>query len=165
MSWAELVNQYSSCDFTYAKDKLVALEGIATDTKAVRKHDTYAAGMWKSSALIDLAWWRDDEDCRRYAVEATVGRAPSWSWASVDGEINVPVFHSEYSRLSETYAKLIDLSSRRKIDQAMVVTEGSMILRCLCLPMTLDFTNDEPTGVTVEGMRFSAEDEVLAVSI
>lgn len=157
--WAEIINQYSSCDFTYTKDKLVALEGIAIDTMAVRKHDTYAAGMWKSSAVIDLAWWRDDEDCKQYPAGNTAGRAPSWSWASADGEINFPVLHSEYSGLRETYAEVIDINSKTRVDQATVITEGSIILQCLCLPMTLDFTNDEPTAVTVEGMRFSGEDE------
>ena len=108
------MNQDSKCEFTHTNDKLVSLEGVATDTIAVRKHDTYAAGLWKELCLIDLAWWRYDEDCTQYPVATLAERAPSWSWTSIDGERNFPTLHSEYSDLREHTSKSSTLAARQR---------------------------------------------------
>lgn len=164
-NWSDLMNQYSQCEFTFSKDKLIALEGIATDTMVVRKHDTYAAGMWKSSALFDLAWWRDDHDRKRYPAATTAKRAPSWSWAGFDGEINFPTLNSHFSRLHETYATVKGMDSQTKVTNNAVVTKGTLVLEGLLLQMTLGFKDEEPTSFTVQGLGFTESDETLAPSI
>lgn len=164
-NWSYLMNQYSQCEFTFAKDKLVALEGIATDTMVARKHDTYAAGMWKSSALFDLAWWRDDHDRKRYSAATTAKRAPSWSWAGFDGEVNFPTLNSGFSRLHETYATVKKMGSQTKITKNAVVTKGTLVFEGLLLQMTLGSKDEEPTAFTVQDLSFTAGDETLASSI
>ncbi|KAI1354716.1 HET-domain-containing protein [Xylaria sp. FL0043] len=68
--WDDIVKAYTACQFTYPSDKLVAISGIARHMKAYIK-DTYIAGM------------------DRYVLgEEPSYYAPSFSWASVKGQIN-----------------------------------------------------------------------------
>ncbi|SPO01872.1 uncharacterized protein DNG_04545 [Cephalotrichum gorgonifer] len=163
--WSDLMNQYSRCEFTYSKDKLVALEGTAANTLETRDNDAYAAGMWKSSALYDLPWWRDDNFRGQYPITSTALRAPSWSWASVDGEVNFPLLHGSYSSLRESYSAVKGISSETTVDNTNVVTTGTLEMECMCLPITLNVEENEVTSFTTAGLLFSAEDKMLGVSI
>ncbi|KAK0707787.1 heterokaryon incompatibility protein-domain-containing protein, partial [Lasiosphaeris hirsuta] len=80
--WNNLVRDYSNCALTRADDKLPAFVGIANLFGEVTG-DVYLAGMWRSSLLEQLNWWVDQPRCRI----STTYRAPSWSWASLDGPI------------------------------------------------------------------------------
>ncbi|RSL55827.1 hypothetical protein CEP53_006959 [Fusarium sp. AF-6] len=82
--WERLIIQYSQTELTYGEDKLVALSGVAKLFQQTFK-DRYLAGMWWSTFPRLLCWRRGWEK------EATVRpdyRAPSWSWASIDGPIH-----------------------------------------------------------------------------
>jgi hypothetical protein len=79
--WETLVTQYSRCKLTMARDKLVALSGIAMNWNGATK-GTYLAGMWKAHFPHALLW-----TCSTRAVAPSKYRAPSWSWASVNGTI------------------------------------------------------------------------------
>jgi len=58
---------------------------------------TYAAGLWKEHIRTGLTWYRQDSFTPLIRHQ---DRAPSWSWASVDGHIIYDiVFLSEYARL------------------------------------------------------------------
>jgi hypothetical protein len=80
--WREIIEGYSKTHLTHTTDKLIAMSGIA---KAFQKElkDEYLAGHWKRSLIVDLAWdvSRSKERTKEYV-------APSWSWASIDGEIS-----------------------------------------------------------------------------
>ena len=82
--WNVLLSTFSRCGLTEPGDKLVALAGIAT-----RVHDTlkagYIAGLWQSYLMYDLLW--QIEDTRIGISRPRFYRAPSWSWASVDGAL------------------------------------------------------------------------------
>lgn len=80
--WNSLVREYSSCMLTMASDKLPAFGGIANLFAEVTG-DLYVAGMWRPSLLEQLDWWVD-QPCTKISTEH---RAPSWSWASLDGPI------------------------------------------------------------------------------
>lgn len=108
--WQTLINQYSKCEFTESTDKLLALEGIVKVIMAARPDDNYAAGMWQSTALFGLPWWRDDEVRELHPIAASIGHAPSWSWASVDGEVHFPL-RNYRSGAVERYAKVKALAS------------------------------------------------------
>jgi hypothetical protein len=82
--WYGLVEQYTRCSLTMDEDKLVAISGIA---KLVQRklEDDYLAGLWRRNLPKDLLWQvREDEVG---AQRPDRYRAPSWSWASVDGRI------------------------------------------------------------------------------
>ncbi|KAK0624865.1 hypothetical protein B0T17DRAFT_507904 [Bombardia bombarda] len=50
--------------------------------------DEYLAGLWRSSLLSDLCWFVKDVEM---VTQAHPGRAPSWSWASLDGAVYMPL--------------------------------------------------------------------------
>lgn len=81
-SWTSLIERYSRCQLTNPGDKLVALSGIASLFRD-KNQDQYVAGIFREDLEADLAW-RVLEPQQRPAY-----RAPSWSWAAVDGSIHV----------------------------------------------------------------------------
>ncbi|KAL9576050.1 MAG: hypothetical protein Q9212_007429 [Teloschistes hypoglaucus] len=79
--WREVVGMYTAGKLTYpAKDKLMAISAIA---KKLYPEDTYLAGLWRDE-LPEQLLWTTALGCHR----ADPWRAPSWSWASVDGRIS-----------------------------------------------------------------------------
>ncbi|KAB8199112.1 heterokaryon incompatibility protein-domain-containing protein [Aspergillus parasiticus] len=74
--WQELTMAYSSCQFTYPRDRLVALEGIAQQFQQFRL-GSYFLGMWGQNFHFQLDWMiMTLDESRRLDV-------PTWSWASV----------------------------------------------------------------------------------
>ncbi|KAL8738938.1 MAG: hypothetical protein Q9181_000350 [Wetmoreana brouardii] len=83
----EASGQYCQ-NLTYAKDKLIALSGIAHDHQEKRVGDKYAAGLWESDMPSALLWRTLDLPYQNYPCQRPSNyRAPSWSWASVDGHV------------------------------------------------------------------------------
>jgi hypothetical protein len=76
--WYSLLRVYGSLELTYPADKLPALAGIAKVFSQLLD-DEYVAGIWRKSMIEGLCW----QSMRCKAVSGY--RAPSWSWASVDG--------------------------------------------------------------------------------
>jgi hypothetical protein len=76
--WQDAIREYGTRRLTMSSDKLPALSGIA-QIFADRLGDEYVAGLWRKS-LIDGLFWQG-VGVRRVSEY----RAPSWSWASVDG--------------------------------------------------------------------------------
>jgi hypothetical protein len=70
-------------------DKLIALSGIAKKMTEVIQ-DEYVAGMWRGYLASQLLW--NVDDCKQINNEPSQRpreyRAPSFSWASVDGMIS-----------------------------------------------------------------------------
>lgn len=95
-SWTRVVAEYSRRKLTFPEDKLPALAGLArhlVNTTNARQSDGeakpqipnggYLAGLRWDNLIDDLCWSLDrhapkGERPHRY-------RAPSWSWASIDG--------------------------------------------------------------------------------
>lgn len=80
--WATLVEWYSACDLTREEDKLVAIHGIATLIQRTRDC-LYFSGLWSDSFHTGLLWLRRAEEF----TFPKKRRAPSWSWASVEGPL------------------------------------------------------------------------------
>ncbi len=88
--WDEIVQLYSSCELTKQSDKLIAIAGIA-ERMAVLMEDVYLWGMWKRKLPEGLPW------CVKNTLEVTRPRpsvAPSWSWASICGIVEHPVYQT-----------------------------------------------------------------------
>jgi hypothetical protein len=85
--WFEIVERYCKTDLTFETDKLPAISGLA---RYIRNHtgDQYCSGIWKSQFHLGLIWAPDSQGVKR----ALSSRAPSWSWASVDGPVQYPQF-------------------------------------------------------------------------
>jgi len=81
--WYDTIMAYTACDLTYATDKLVAISGVAKRFEYLLD-DVYLAGHSKRTIIKELCWEYPmfAQPCRQLGSY----RAPSWSWASVDGE-------------------------------------------------------------------------------
>lgn len=84
--WNRLVSAYSRTNLTYPEDKLIAIAGIAAKIQSGLKTD-YLAGLW-GDRLTSQLLWRVEQPSRRERPRCY--RAPSFSWASVDGTIIPP---------------------------------------------------------------------------
>ncbi|OBR04758.1 Heterokaryon incompatibility protein [Colletotrichum higginsianum IMI 349063] len=78
-SWERMLREYGPREMTDPADKLPAISGIANVMSKILD-DEYVAGLWRGHLIRGLCW--QGLSCRA-VVEGY--RAPSWSWASVDG--------------------------------------------------------------------------------
>lgn len=76
-----LIPTYSRGKLSYAKDKLIAVHGVATRMNT-NKEGRYIAGLWEE-ILPELLLWRVSDPGSRPDVH----QAPSWSWAAVNGTV------------------------------------------------------------------------------
>lgn len=84
--WHPLVEMYSSCKLSRERDKLIAISGMV---KYIQKCTgvPYYAGIWGDKIAAGLLWLPGDQNL----VYPKENRAPSWSWAAVDGPIQYPL--------------------------------------------------------------------------
>jgi hypothetical protein len=87
--WTEIVALYSTMALTQGSDKLVALSGIANQMSrgAVGRLGAYHAGLWDYNFALQLAWSVRDPHYQHLSHRSIMYRAPSWSWAAIDGEV------------------------------------------------------------------------------
>ncbi|KAH7040130.1 heterokaryon incompatibility protein-domain-containing protein [Microdochium trichocladiopsis] len=157
-SWRRLVAEYTALSLTLVDDRLPALGGLADEM--IRSYSlqglsrTYVAGLWVECLLGDLCWKREaGQRCNPRdpaSPDPLPYRAPSWSWASIDG-------HVDYSdKLS--YGGYRNEPGYRNIEYATVlgahctpagasktgrVTDGHIDLECFLVPAVLKEL-DEP---------------------
>lgn len=123
--WTSIVRAYSQCRLTFAADKLVALSGLAKDmcaanSRKISGHGAYVAGHWRDTMPQNLIW-----STSSWGHRPAPYRAPSWSWASVDGDVSFPQFY----RQSTLLAKLIGVKTvPRGKDSTGELVGGSIIL-------------------------------------
>ncbi|KAH6663653.1 heterokaryon incompatibility protein-domain-containing protein [Halenospora varia] len=134
--WPKVVQLYSTCKLTFAKDKLVAVSGLARIIHS-QTGDGYFAGLWRENLENQLCW-----KVRMPSPAPVDVRAPSWSWANVDGTVTLPP-----SRPPETsedvVCKVISIDLFES-DPFGEVPAGSVTLRCVYLiPCELSFRQDD----------------------
>lgn len=119
--WSKLVVAYSRRHLTYGSDKLLALSRIANGMARTFKPEDYLAGLWRQGLPVSLLWYTSDG-----AVRTELYRAPSWSWASIDGQIN---FGSMPKGLVPCVAKVLAGSATAHGSAFGPVTDGSLLLK------------------------------------
>jgi hypothetical protein len=83
--WTKAVVGYSRRRLTVASDKLTAIQSIASEMESqLPRQGDYLplSGMWFGDLASQLLWYVESGVPR-----AVPGRAPSWSWASLDAKI------------------------------------------------------------------------------
>ncbi|KAM0351006.1 hypothetical protein ACHAPU_002784 [Fusarium lateritium] len=125
--WYELLWEYGERKLSHSSDKLPAISGLAR-IYANLLNDEYVAGLWRSHLLEGLLW--RGLNCRRVQDY----RAPSWSWASVDG---IPAVDElgNYERLGEVLDVKITLKGENPYGE---VTDGRLRLKAPMVPLRLD---------------------------
>ncbi|KAI1734813.1 heterokaryon incompatibility protein-domain-containing protein [Xylaria scruposa] len=99
--WHEIVAEYTRLDLTFEKDKFPALSGVVKQMQRVR-HAKYIAGLWEDNLIEDLLW-------RTFALSAersSKWRAPTWSWASMNGRIQ---YDYNSNNAKRTFAKVLEI--------------------------------------------------------
>ncbi|KAL8941990.1 MAG: hypothetical protein Q9216_001923 [Gyalolechia sp. 2 TL-2023] len=86
--WNKIVTAYTAGELTVATDKFVAISGLAGRMQPMLQ-DEYIAGLWRGTLPSDLLWkvTGGKQANGLPSARATQYRAPSWSWASLDGHI------------------------------------------------------------------------------
>ncbi|SJL14142.1 uncharacterized protein ARMOST_17597 [Armillaria ostoyae] len=86
-AWYDMLKLYTPRALTHSRDRLITLSGIAEQFHPFWLHSRYFAGLWEHQLPGALLWRSSGGDeCYR---RPDCYRAPSWSWASIDGEVNV----------------------------------------------------------------------------
>lgn len=133
MAWADIVQQYTSCDLTYDSDKLPAIAGLAQHWQALWGSEVqYLAGLWNMDLPYQLLWIPKKPNVREIQYTWTrpqVYIAPTWSWASVRGPIS-------YVRIasSEPNEVMVTINDIRTVDASNSrfgqITEGQISVSC-----------------------------------
>ena len=96
--WSAVVSLYSRGQLSIPTDKLIAISGIAQymhENLWTGDELRYYAGLWSYHFEFQLTW-----SAHRPSRGARADRyiAPSWSWASLDGEVSFPKFYDHNRR-------------------------------------------------------------------
>ncbi|KAL2674101.1 hypothetical protein Neosp_012547 [[Neocosmospora] mangrovei] len=123
---------YSQRNLTYPADKLIAFSAIP---KTLGRPGRYLAGLWEADLPCNLLWkvthlWFPSSgtvDKRKAKLETY--RAPSWSWAAVDGEVECKL--GVESSIPEPACEVLDVQVDLANDDAPfgAVVSGYIIIR------------------------------------
>ncbi|OAP60541.1 hypothetical protein AYL99_05543 [Fonsecaea erecta] len=150
--WLSLIEEYTSRDLTRDQDKLPALSGIASTVGGLTKDD-YLAGLWRNDLLQNLSWsvetfepthQCDDPEHDAAMPPATKSevkypskyRAPSWSWASLDGKVTFqPLDHKNLK--ARCICAHVDIAGRDqygRVKQGWITLEAPLYLLQALVP-------------------------------
>ncbi len=82
--WDDLCEMYSEKKLSKPTDKLIAISGLAKEFQKLLPDDIYFSGMWWSTFPLCLRW-----KSRGRPIQEDLLEAPSWSWASIDGQVKL----------------------------------------------------------------------------
>ncbi|KAF5962811.1 hypothetical protein FBULB1_13818 [Fusarium bulbicola] len=133
-SWYSLLWIYGPRKLTEASDKLPDISGLAS-IFAQRLNDEYVVGLWRSKLLEGLLW--QSLRCRRVAEY----RAPSWSWASMDGIPGLGV-RAPYEEVAKILDVDVDLKGTNIYGE---VTSGKLQIQAPLERLYLDVKDWDPT--------------------
>lgn len=143
--WNMIINYYVSRKLTIANDKLVALSGSANDMKARLQQlrpgpHPYLAGFWEEKLMDTLVW-----NVRSAGTRASQYRAPSWSWACLDGNLNIFGGCMSTERISFTSMVSVVMTHLGK-DDTEEVSGGILTLAGPCALVKIDMDRDGSRG-------------------
>ncbi|ETS04711.1 HET-domain-containing protein [Trichoderma reesei RUT C-30] len=107
--WKTIVQQYTDRQLSYTSDKLNAIMGITSELQILWR-DVNIYGHWKRWFIQLLVWYKPD---LKREEQRHLERAPSWSWASMDGAIRYEgMLATEDARLKSLTVQAAELSCR-----------------------------------------------------
>ncbi|KAI2775840.1 hypothetical protein F4815DRAFT_449858 [Daldinia loculata] len=86
LTWEYLVSEYSSRVLTKQEDKILAFLGLSRMMEGTLQ-DEFVVGIWKNSHLFPSLLWAADNP----EGNSRNGNYPSWTWASINGEVKYPI--------------------------------------------------------------------------
>lgn len=171
--WHCLVEDYSRCKFTFIKDKLIALSGVAKYVAKNRPVDRYLAGMWQSCMVYGMAWFRIHDPERTYSNNSSFEfHAPSWSWASFDGEVCFPTIIPGNPKC---FARVVHIAEDPMFPEGAVNANASMSpyayisikIESFLFPLHVDWAADSILEVMLVdfGICFSENDDFFGTKV
>lgn len=147
-SWHYLIEEYSRLDMTYAKDKLVAISGLVNRLHTRIKGE-YHFGLWSGEMHKGLCWMPANHKLK----PPLQWRAPSWSWAAYDG--NIQYYQDAVGSKASREFEVVSCSELLKIrtivrDLAQV---GLPVAREELVPISLEEYTDCYTMLNADGIK------------
>ena len=148
VGWPTIVEQYSSCQLTMGRDKLVAISAIAQHIQKDTP-DEYIAGMWRTELASQLCW--STQRGKRYSPAV----APTWSWASNSAPIGY--FNSEpYTfPITKVYIEItsVDIKYQTPTNPFGEVISGALEICCEYLKECTVYAYERNTGIIIDDDR------------
>jgi len=94
-AWSNVISMNTGRALTKSRDRLLALGGIAEEFHRFWGSSQYIAGLWQHNLLEDLLW---STDINSRQPRPAKYRAPSWSWAAVDGGVTLAVSMEQWAK-------------------------------------------------------------------
>jgi hypothetical protein len=80
-SWNDLLEGYTERKMTFSTDRLGAMEGLINAISRLSGHRC-VHGHWEPYVVESLSWY-----CVEDELTLSLNGSPSWSWASVNGQV------------------------------------------------------------------------------
>jgi hypothetical protein len=155
--WMEIVQQYTNCDLTFESDKLIAIAGIAKWMGHEMGLDSneYFGGIWRPDFLRQLLWYLFDP-----GVRSETYRAPSWSWASIDGSLQTAAKEFESGKDFEV-AHLINIRTEHDGNPFGMLKGGFCCIQgpMAHLELTYVFPHDQDSNEESNGKQMASINE------
>ena len=152
--WSEMIEEYSALKLTFAKDRLVALAGMA---RVIQDHSEgalgrYCAGLWETFLMQGLTWYKVDraESVTNATEPDNMYPAPTWSWASVENEVSLDC--STKLNLDICMAHVVEIDIRPVSDTFGALREGRLRLGVHMIRFAIDHPSPG-TGLTKNDAR------------
>ncbi len=133
-TWRRMVVQYTPLQLRHPTDKLPALSGLADEMRR-NKGQKYLAGLWNDTLVPDMCWYL--HEWNKKSSSQTPWRAPTWSWASVDGPVEYSqalysarkpdTASKEYAEVVNAECSLAGPSPTGQVNGGFVELYGSLI--------------------------------------
>jgi Heterokaryon incompatibility protein (HET) len=130
-SWGDIVEAYTLGKLTFESDKLVAISGLQS-IYASRIKAPYLTGLWGVHLPRQLLWAmsRPAERPKKY-------RAPSWSWASVNGQVDRSTFLDTDDLMVKRLITILGIPEQNKPEPTQGLRVQGRLINC-----SLDFDPD-----------------------
>jgi hypothetical protein len=131
--WNSTVSDYSECELSRYADKLPALSGLAKQFQDCLRiagiEATYLAGLWRSDLPNGLLWMSStNENLNHFKPRRSINyRAPSWSWASIDGLVGF--WFSRPDDEDEYMIEILSAATTSEMDPVGPVIAAALVLR------------------------------------
>ena len=154
--WADVVESYTRRSLTREDDKLVAVQGIA-NRHGISDKNQYLAGLWRDDLEFGLMWSVENglQANGAPSYRPTRYRAPSWSWASVEGVVKLYASSRAGDVLITVINANVVFGSKHATGQ---VSDGYIKLRGHLVP-TNGRWDTNTSGVPVERQKFRGSRE------
>jgi hypothetical protein len=143
--WMPLIGEYSHRKMTRPSDKLAAISGVAKIFHEISNID-YLAGHWNDADLIPSLSWQMSSSGKSSTVEQQSYRAPSWSWASMNGHVDDFVLLQDNKVILPQNRIIGARCQPSGKDPTGPVTGGYLIVKGLYLEATLE-KGERPSNI------------------